>query len=90
MAVTCLSRDSHAIGRFSFETEKWEIAENPKYEVASDRKIGYLGDDRLSVIYMHHVNSYVELWNMKYFFLIGVYDRVFLRLPILQIVDAQI
>ena len=35
-------------------------------------------------------NSYIELWNMKYFFLLSVYDRTNFYLTELSLRDAKV
>lgn len=56
---------------------------------ATSRKVLYLSTTMAAHVIMNPLNSYVELWDVKYGRVAAVYDRVFLGETVLNIIDAK-
>lgn len=72
------------------ENDPWQVYTTPKYASSSTRETEYLSNRYLAVIVTHPYNSYIEVWDSQNGRIVGIYDRTFLGLQYLNIVDIQL
>lgn len=92
MAVTCehVKEAKLALAYSKLNaSEPWKIEYNTKFASSLSREVEYMENDYCAVVVFNPYNSYIELWDVKNGRIVGIYDRTFFSVAILNIMDVQ-